>query len=208
MKIRTPFCYIEVEYLFLIFSFICIFSYKTRIYFTSFFSCYMFILFHELSHVLVASILGKKVELLKFSLSGMNAKFESEKYKLIEEKSYFTNMIIYLAGPLSNILFAIIFRYNSFIRDVNISLAIINLFPIYPLDGYNILMNVLGDYKGAEKCLVIIENIIFSILIIVSVYQLIFLKNISIVIFTMYIFVLKRQRKMAKNGKKYKKFGC
>lgn len=203
MKFRTPFCYIEVEYLFLIFSFICIFSDKARLYFTSFFSCYLFILFHELSHVLIASLFGKRIETLKFSLSGMNAKFEREKYKLIEEKSYFINMLIYLAGPLSNIIFAVIFRNNRFICDINISLAVINLFPIYPLDGYNILKNLLGSYNNSRKCLKIIENSICILLVLISIYQIIFLKSITIVVFTMYITVLKKRRKMPKNGKKY-----
>lgn len=197
MKIRTPLCYIEVEYLFLIFSFICIFSSKMRIYFTSFFMCYIFIIFHELSHVLVASILGKKIENLKFTLSGMNVKFEREKYKLKNDDTYFFNMLIYLAGPLSNIILALLFYKIRFIFEINLSLAIINLFPIYPLDGYNVLENVFGNNIKKNIYLKFIERLVLIILIFISVYQLVFLKNISIFIFSIYILFLKRSKKNA-----------
>lgn len=197
MKIRTPLCYIEVEYLFLIFSFICIFSSKMRIYFTSFFMCYIFIIFHELSHVIVASILGKKIENLKFTLSGMNVKFEREKYKLKNDDTYFFNMLIYLAGPLSNIILALLFYKIRFIFEINLSLAIINLFPIYPLDGYNVLENVFGNNIKKNIYLKFIERLVLIILIFISVYQLVFLKNISIFIFSIYILFLKRSKKNA-----------
>lgn len=197
MKIRTPLCYIEVEYLFLIFSFICIFSSKMRIYFTSFFMCYIFIIFHELSHVFVASILGKKIENLKFTLSGMNVKFEREKYKLKNDDTYFFNMLIYLAGPLSNIILALLFYKIRFIFEINLSLAIINLFPIYPLDGYNVLENVFGNNIKKNIYLKFIERLVLIILIFISVYQLVFLKNISIFIFSIYILFLKRSKKNA-----------
>ncbi len=202
MKIRTPFCYIEVEYLFLIFSFICIFSSKMRIYFTSFFMCYIFIIFHELSHVFVASILGKKIDNLKFTLSGMNVKFEREKYKLKNNDTYFNNILIYIAGPLSNIILALIFCKIRFILEINLTLAIINLFPIYPLDGYNILKNVFGNNIKRDIYLKFIEKFILSILMIISIYQLVFLKNISMLIFCIYILFIKRSKnwlKLAKN---------
>lgn len=191
MKIRTPFCIIEFEYLFLIFSFVCIFSLKARIYFTHFFICYLFIIFHELSHIFVASLLGKKLELFKLSLSGVNAKFEREKFKLDENESYFFNILIYFAGPFSNIILALIFHDVKMIYEINISLAIINLFPIYPLDGYNILINIIGNYNNKSKCLNIIEKVLLLLFFLISIYQFIYFKSVTIFIFSIYILLIK-----------------
>lgn len=196
MKFRTPFFYVEVEYLFLIFSFICIFSEKMRDYFAYFYMCYLFILFHELSHIFVASLFGKKMEKLKLTLSGVNVKFEREKYILKSENEYFHNMLIYFAGPLSNIILAMIFHSNIMIYEINICLGMINLLPIYPLDGYNILKNVLGNnYKNIY--LDIIGNITLIVLFLISIYQILFLKSISILIFSVYIFLIKMFAKYA-----------
>ena len=90
----------------------------------------------------------------------MNVKFEREKYKIENEDSYFYNILIYLAGPISNIILALVFYRIRFIFEINLSLAIINLFPIYPLDGYNVLENVFGDNIKKNIYLKIIERII------------------------------------------------
>lgn len=191
MKFRTPFCSIEFEYLFLIFSFVCLFSLKTRIYFSNFFVCYLFIVFHELSHVLVASLFGKKLELIRLSISGVNAKFEREKFKLDANESYFFNILIYFAGPFSNILLAIIFHNVEMIYEINLSLAIINLFPIYPLDGYNILKNVLGTFNSKYNYLNIIQNLLLFFLFLLSIYQFFYFKSITIFVFSIYILLIK-----------------
>ncbi|MDO4282200.1 MAG: hypothetical protein Q4D02_01065 [Clostridia bacterium] len=158
--------------------------------------CYLFILFHELSHIFVASLFGKKMEKLKLTLSGVNVKFEREKYILKSENEYFHNMLIYFAGPLSNIILAMIFHSNIMIYEINICLGMINLLPIYPLDGYNILKNVLGNnYKNIY--LDIIGNITLIVLFLISIYQILFLKSISILIFSVYIFLIKMFAKYA-----------
>lgn len=203
MKIRTPFCYIEVEYLFLIFSFICVLSNRIRNYFISFYMCYLFIIFHELAHILVASIFGKKLEVFKLSLSGVNAKFEREKYKDKDDTNYWSNVLIYFAGPFSNFILALLFHNNSFILETNLSLAIINIIPTYPLDGYNILKNTLGKWNN-DSWLYLIENITIIVLISIAVYQLIYVKSITILLFTIYILILKSERKNCQKSLKYR----
>lgn len=187
MKIKTPFFVIEIETLFIITFFITVFSEIFRNYIYSYYICYLFIIFHEFSHIFVAAILGKKIELFKFSLSGVNIKFCGNNR---EKKS---DIIIYFAGPISNIVLALIFSDIYIVYQLNIFLALINLIPIYPLDGYNILNNVIKNYlnlKNRKKVMKIINNIFYIILLLLGIFQVIFIKNPSVLIFLVYIFLL------------------
>ena len=183
MKIKTPYFIIEFEIVFLIVFFSFLFSNEIRKILFSFYICYLFIVFHELSHMFIAAIFGKEIKNFKFSLSGVNISFNNikrlEKYKEI---------LIYLAGPLSNLLLALIFSYNKMIFEVNLCLCLINLLPIYPLDGYNILFNLFRNTKlNKYKILNYTTIIILIILFFLGIIQFIYTKNISIFIFIIYI---------------------
>ena len=203
MKIKTPFFTIEIESLFFIILLITIFSSNFRIYILNYFICYLFILFHELSHMFVASILGKEIDNFKFSISGVNISFKRNDIFDFSNNKIIKNIIIYIAGPLSNILLSIIFKNNILVYQVNMFLAIINLLPIFPLDGYNILLNVFKLFNNIEKdkCYLITEyigNIFFFVLLIISLYQILYFKNPSIIIFLIYVFLLRQNQKQEK----------
>lgn len=199
MKIKTPFLNLEIEYIFIIIILICIFSCTFREYISAYFICYLFILFHELSHMFVASIFGKEIDSFKFSVSGVNIKFKEESYFIKKNISKnFKEILIYLAGPFSNIFLAFIFKNNIMISQINIFLAIINLFPIYPLDGYNILRNTFINFFEYKKCNFIsdiISAVIFGILLFVGLFQIILYKNPSILIFLVYIYIINECQK-------------
>ena len=86
------------------------------------------------------------------------------------------------------------------IYQINIFLAIINLLPIYPLDGYNILINILrgifnANVSNSNIFMKYINNIFFLLLLVISIYQIIIFKNISILIFLIYFFLINQNRK-------------
>ncbi len=69
--------------------------------------------------------------------------------------------LIALAGPLSNLLLAsalaLILRFatplalNSFLLAgvfANVGLALFNLLPLPPLDGYDVLLGIIGSFRG------------------------------------------------------------
>lgn len=208
MKIKTPYFTLEIEILFIITLLISIFSLNFRNYLSNYYICYLFILFHELSHMFVASIFGKEINQFKLSLSGVNISFKEE---YLNSMNIFKikNILIYAAGPLSNILLSILFINNKMIFSINIFLAILNLLPIYPLDGYNILECILNIFFNVEKCNIIIDIIskfLFLLLFILAIFQLIILKNPSILIFLIYIIILnesyKEERKIKQIIKK------
>lgn len=197
MKIKTPFFIIEFEIMFLIVFFSFILSNEIKKILFSFYMCYLFIIFHELSHMFVATILGKEIKLFKFSLAGVNICFSN-----LNKLSIYKEILIYLAGPFSNIVLATLFQYNKMIFEVNLSLAIINLIPIFPLDGYNILYNILRNLNN-NIILEIISGICILILSLFSIIQIIYTKNISILIFLIYILVIYLNNKKGKKWSKY-----
>lgn len=158
-----------------------------------FFACYLFIFFHELMHILLGSILNKKVIGIKFSISGVCATFKKQEINE-SRKEYLKNILIYIVGPISNLILAYIFKSNIMIKEINIFLAALNLLPIFPLDGYNILYNFLNIFSHREsntKIIDFIATLLIIALLLVSIYQIIEYSNFSIIVFCVYLFVLK-----------------
>ena len=82
MKIKTPFFDIKIDIIFIIIMFIFLFSNNIRSFLSSYLICYLFIVFHESSHMFVATLFEKEIEifnkryiyifsraLIKFSIS-------------------------------------------------------------------------------------------------------------------------------------------
>ena len=212
MKIKTPLFDIKIDILFLIVMFIFLLYSKLRIFFSSFFVCYLFIVFHEASHMLVASIFGKSIESFNISLFGVSITFKKEHYsisnKITDKRTCIKNILIYLAGPVANFILAIIFKNIKIVFDINLFLCILNLMPIYPLDGYNILNNILllkYDEEKIEKIINIINYIFFIVLFVLGGVSIILLYNPSLILFLIYILIIKNNHIKCKNRLKYYK---
>lgn len=191
MKLKIGFFTFEFEILLIIIFFSSIFSVIIRDMMYSFYMCYLFIIFHEMSHMLVASIYGKEIKAFKFYLSGVSIVID-DKIRLKK----FKEILIYLAGPVSNIILCIMFKENKFIYEINMGLALINLFPIFPLDGYNILLTIINN----KKILNIISVLFLVCMYIISIAELILFRKISALIFCLYVTLIN-----AKNGEKWGK---
>lgn len=188
MKIRINSFFIEIENLLIIVLISFFFSAKIKLFLTSYFVCYLFIIFHELAHIIFATIFNKKIKKIKLSIAGVCVIFNNNDSLGIIEK-----IIIYAAGPLSNICLAVALYNIDFVFEINIFLAILNLVPIYPLDGYNILkcvqdlinINVLKN----------VEYTFLSLLFFLSIYILFYSYNPSLLIFFIYIMLIKYVKK-------------
>jgi len=193
MKIKTPLFKIEIEWLMIVTIIISIFSTNARKYLSNFIICYIFILFHELSHMFFGTIFGENVDTLKLTISGVSVCFEDNILEFNVNK--IEKLIIYFAGPLANFFIAIFFRNINMVFEINIFLGLINLLPIYPLDGYNILYTIVNGRKNILKN---VSIIIFFILITLSVIQLMLYKMFSFAIFTIYLVLIsKKSQKQA-----------
>ena len=197
MVFKTKLCNIEIEIMLILTILTSIISKTIFKFLYYFFACYLFILFHELMHILVGSLLDKKLIKVKFSIAGTCAVFEKENY--IKDKGIFLkNIFIYLSGPVSNIILTFTFYDNIMIREINMFLAVVNLLPIYPLDGYNILLNSLKliiNEKNADIIIDKIGNMVIILIVAISIYQIMEFKKITITIFCIYLFLLKITKK-------------
>ena len=187
MKIKVKEFNIYLDETILIVGFLCLFFKAVREYFHNYFICYLFIIFHELSHMLVASIFGTKTTRLSIRISGLNISLDSYNRQGLKW------LIIFFAGPLSNIILAYIFKNIPMVYTINLALAIINLIPIYPLDGYNIfeilLKMLIKKQKNVCKVEKATEIMVIILLVIVGVYQFVILKNLSIILMVFYIII-------------------
>ena len=156
------------------------------------------------------SLKPREIEIFNIGLFGVNIVFKKLHYNLEEnylsKKYLIRDIFIFLAGPLSNLVLAIIFKNIKVVYDINIFLCILNLIPVYPLDGYNIFKNLLLlklDERNSDKIINIISYIVFLILFICGILIFILLYNPSFVLFLLYLVILKFSYKNSKKHTKY-----
>lgn len=146
---------------------------------------FFFIALHEISHLIVVKIMD--INIGEFKLHCLGATLEIKDYNSLSLKE---QIIICLAGPVFNILMSIIFFIifyflkNNFlltIVEINLALAMFNIMPMYPLDGFKLLESIFSlklSYIKANKASNIISYIVNTIFIVVSIFFLIY-RNIS-----------------------------
>lgn len=164
---------------------VCYFEHKI-IYFV------LFLLLHELGHILAGFILGYRFKNLQILPFGISMKFNQEFIKPGDD------IIISISGPLINFIFFVIFDilcfigYNefTFVRNVNLILCIFNLLPAGFLDGGRILRNFLYSYMSFFNgyLLTYINGIILGCAIIfLGVIGGVHIKNIIIILMGAFI---------------------
>lgn len=128
---------------------------------------------HEAVHVLFAKKFGLKLQGININLTGAEAKIQDIDSITDNEK-----LIIYLSGPLFNLIAAIIlfiilrYYYSEILLKclyINLGLALFNMLPAYPLDGtriYEVILSKRISNRSAEK---ILENISYGVSIILMI---------------------------------------
>lgn len=133
---------------------------------------FLSVLFHEFGHALTATLFRQQAQIQLVALGGLTT-FQGPKLP------FWKQFIIVLNGPLAGILLFFIasfFLYIPFppfilsiigtIRLVNLFWSIVNLFPVIPLDGGQLLRIALEGFfgvKGFKASLLI--GMIFAILV-------------------------------------------
>jgi len=144
---------------------------------------YFLVILHELAHILMAISLKIKLEEISFLPFGVNAKFEFEGQRKKE-------IVIALAGPIFSLGMAFLFPQY---KIQNLFIAIINLLPIYPLDGGRILKNGMILKWGITRASNIYQQIVRTfiiLLMIINIVLLVFQKNYRFLFVSFYIIQL------------------
>ena len=161
----------------------------------------LFALIHELGHLLCGVLLGFEAESLKIMPLGFAVEFKTninDYNKKVLNSNILTlkKLFINWAGPLTNaiiIIASIIMSVNENIIYANLIILIINLIPIYPLDGGRIIKNTLKLLAGNRKAQNYTNNIsnIFVILVtVISSIAIYYYKNIAILLALIFIWTL------------------
>ncbi|MBP3256215.1 MAG: site-2 protease family protein [Clostridia bacterium] len=179
-----------------------------------------FALLHEIGHMVTGILLGFKPNNLEIMPVGLSIGFEGnvDNYnKKIGKTSILTlkKMIIALNGPITNLIFVVIFSIFSIkifeiqretIIYANILIGLFNLLPIYPLDGGRILKYILKILYGNEKTNNYIMNISYLTVVLltaISSITILIYKNLAILIILFYLwYIVLMERKKYENKKK------
>ncbi len=127
---------------------------------------YFIILVHELSHLMAAKFIGLSCSNITIYPFGLNLKLKNTIIYSISDE-----IILYLSGPLSNILMALlslIIGVKSDFYYKNLALFFINILPIIPLDGGMIIKKVLNyklGYDGGNRMMRIISFFFFGLVL-------------------------------------------
>lgn len=161
-------CTVKIE-----FSFLLIIAFSLLLKTDNLLYLLLFSALHEAGHIVTLLLFGKAPDSITFSFYGIGMKHKAE---LPRNKE----LIFLLSGVFVNLVFAL---FNIF-RNLNSALFIINILPVYPLDGGRALSLFIGD-----KAINIVSLITVFILITFSVLTL----NISLIIICVYLlfFIIK-----------------
>ena len=144
------------------------------------------IILHEMAHLSVGMLIGLKPKIFSINPLGVSVEF----YLYRQRKSW-KKIVTYLAGPLMNVLLAILFskipleeNLQMKIVYTNIILAIFNLVPIMPLDGGRILKEMLTQKIGNKDATIFMNDLTQVILVAVTlIYSIMILKLQNFAIF-------------------------
>ena len=140
-----------------------------------FFLFYGFAIIHELAHIIVAFLLKVKVTEIIMLPVGVCAKFNYVESKIKE-------VMIASGGPLLSIMIFLTSK-NKIVRGANLVIALVNLLPIYPLDGGRIIRGTAEMLLGYKRGILFSNNvskIILLIIMIAGITFAVYLKNYTL----------------------------
>lgn len=155
-----------------------------------FFIAYMFIIMHELSHMIMALIVGVDIDEIVLLPFGASAKY-SGNITLIKE------FLIAIAGPITTLFFSILYHNNTYTM-VNILIFLFNMIPIYPMDGGRILkvfFALIFKKKVAEKISLYSDIVMIILLVFLATFLLFQYNNPSLLIMSIYILKISREER-------------
>lgn len=158
----------------------------------------VFIVIHELSHMMCGMLLGFVPKTLRVNPLGVSIEFYN--YNEFDKEKRNKRIITYLAGPIVNLILAVITYFLKIelslkykIIYTNLLLSIFNLIPILPLDGGKALKEILRKkYNDKVTTIFMLYNTKIILALFTIGYSIVILrmKNIAIVFLILYLWYL------------------
>lgn len=134
---------------------------------------YISLVLHETGHILATISTKTPIDRLRITMLGFNIQLNVLNLNFMEK------LFVYFSGPFTNlIMFCFFYKYELYeAATINAFLCFINLQPIVPLDGGNIIKTLIAKNSNAQIASIccIAINIVF---IVVSNYCLYLSSNL------------------------------
>lgn len=151
---------------------------------------------HELGHSFVASSAGYRLNKITLMPYGAVVSGNISGLKFSDEFK------IALAGPLINIAVGLFFvatwwifpesyAFTDVVAEANLSMALVNLLPVFPLDGGRILSSVIAERWGSQKadvCSKAIGGLFAVALLVLFIFTAFNTINVSLLFFSLFVF--------------------
>ena len=129
---------------------------------------------HEIGHLTFIFIFKNKIEKINITAIGCFIEIEKKHFQPFYEK-----LLISLGGILMNfvvILFSLIIKndLSTFIIKVNFLLIVTNILPIYPLDGFQIIFNIMTLFYDDEYVIDFLSIISYVFIAVISIVSFIY----------------------------------
>jgi stage IV sporulation protein FB len=170
-------------------------------YYIEYFIIFFSMIVHELAHIFAAKLMNAKLQAVKISPIGIYATIKYNNLSLAKRS------FINISGPIANLLFfTVCFILKAYcLNDMlffiyaNISLAVFNLLPIFPLDGGRLLKDIFEVKLGLFKASKYIRKISLIFLVLLSFFGMIQYfssgYNVSLLVLVIYfLFTLKNNK--------------
>ncbi len=154
------------------------------------FAVFSSVLLHEAGHLTAALLLRKRLNGIKIVPTGINL-------ELSAASSYTEEFLIASAGPIMNLLYALLSfllprEISETVRGISLVLACINLLPLSPLDGgrtvYALVSQLFGE-RAARSLGQITNLFLLSALWVLSLYIFFYSgANFTLLLFCAYLF--------------------
>ena len=132
---------------------------------------------HEIGHLIALLIFGGRAKEINISFYGIGLKYD---YSF----SFLKELLLFSAGIIVNLLLCLL----NINRNINLSLALINMLPLYPLDGGRILKLILNKLFYLNVSDYIFKTVSFIVLALLVLYS-IYAKNYSLILIIIYIII-------------------
>lgn len=181
-----------IHFLTLVMLAVCILSRRAGV----FLFTYAVMAVHEAAHMAAAVYIGLKTDRIVFYPYGVNLKLKNKFVHSIADE-----IILYMAGPLVNCIFAAIslalygiYRLPELqvMYAGNMMLFLSNMLPVYPLDGGVILKKIMAYFIGnraAARIMTFISAVITAAMAAIGIYAVYITEfNFSIMLLTAFLF--------------------